>query len=611
MKKQTKVIIATLLVVLVMVGAYFAVQQTQFGGGLTVLSMSPTSFISETTNLQGVWWLVNTMTSGGQSISGTLNPQDARVLDGGYLTKNPLSITVAAVDEKINYNIVNTGDSIYKYSLYTTKSPRDCTNRAIFGAADAPSCNSGDFDDPMYSSSSLFGIQFGNYVCQRYCIHPTQTGVIGNINPDSVVHKADITVSNGAEVIKKTVTSNDRSADFDGASGTIAHVDFTSALWTGNFAPSSANLRGFYNIYNTQQWSLTSDQHVNEYKTQKQIFETFASGAKDTIDGIVIPSSENTDAKKIAYVQNWIQQKINTVNTYSSTIESDSLSISTGQTWTNRGDKNSGKVVIDNPVQIANLNLLFRVRADWLGIVINAGKPSILSTSACNFKSGDTEDVKVTVKNVGGSSGNFNVGITCPNIKQTYLASAQIFAAGETKDMTVTLDANNKGALSEACSVKVYDTNVASNSATTSFTCQVTAPAVCQVGDFSIVDNCLKGCDSVTGTVVQKFCCASGQTILRDLGNISNSNGGYYCSSSTNQTTPLVCKPYESLKTSQETVYKWYNYIGIGSPEKVPVTQCVTSGWVYFVIFLGFAGIAVIGIIWVAKNNKKGKSGKR
>ncbi len=606
MKKQTKILIAAVIIIALAISAYFTVQQTQFGGGITVLSMSPTSVISSNSNLQGIWWLINAKTNGGQSLSGTLNPTDARTIDGGYLTKNPLSITVSAVNENINYNIVNTGNPVYKYSMYVTKSPRDCENMAAFGSTNAPACNAGDSSDPTYTGGLIFG--WFNYVCQRNCIHATQVGVLGNINPDNLVHQADITLSNGQQTITKRVTSASSSADFNG----LAQVEYTNDLWTGNFAPSSANMKAFYNTYSTQQWKITSDQHVNEYVTQKQIFDDFLADLEIQVDTLVYPSG-STNAQKLAIINNFIQQKIDAVNAKEAVVESDDLSISSGQTWTNKGDLNSGKVVINTNTQIASMNLLFRVRADWLGIVIETGKPSILSTSACNFKSGDTQEIKITVKNSGSTSGSFKAGITCPNIKQTYNTVASQFAAGETKDLIVTLDANNKAALTEACQVSVFDTNLASNSAQTSFTCKVTAPAECQVGDFSVVGNCVKGCDSVSGTVVQKFCCNSGETILRDLNNITGPNGGYYCHAEGNGTVPpLSCNAWYQVQGVQVTSVKsWYNYIGLGSPTIVQTPVCQTAGWVYFAEFLIFAGVIAGGLIFYAYSTRKKSPSKR
>jgi len=61
------------------------------------------------------------------------------------------------------------------------------------------------------------------------------------------------------------------------------------------------------------------------------------------------------------------------------------------------------------------------------------------------------------------------------------------------------------------------------------------------------------------------------------------------------------CRWYQDFVSTQEKRYSWYNYIGIGEPEIVPVNKCVTSTWVYLVIAGGFLVIIIVVLLLVGR----------
>lgn len=72
----------------------------------------------------------------------------------------------------------------------------------------------------------------------------------------------------------------------------------------------------------------------------------------------------------------------------------------------------------------------------------------------------------------------------------------------------------------------------------------------------------------------------------------------------------LVCTWYETEGVVSESLYKWYNYLGIGKPTIITTPICKTPGWVYASI----AGIVVIilgGLIIVTIRPKKTKRKKK
>ncbi len=104
MKKKNRniILVSSVIIGLIILLAIFGkLPFAIYGDGLTIKSMSTNTVISQDTDLKGVWWVISAYTGGGQSISGTLTPEQTKQLTS-YQTQYPLNIKVSALNEKIN-----------------------------------------------------------------------------------------------------------------------------------------------------------------------------------------------------------------------------------------------------------------------------------------------------------------------------------------------------------------------------------------------------------------------------------------------------------------------------------------------------------------------------
>jgi len=118
----------------------------------------------------------------------------------------------------------------------------------------------------------------------------------------------------------------------------------------------------------------------------------------------------------------------------------------------------------------------------------------------------------------------------------------------------------------------------------------------CVISDIQ-TEECVETSQCGENEVCINFKCTEASTIPDQIkeGAIKDSNNGNESS----------CQFYETYVESEKVVKKWYNYIGIGKPDKVAYNRCVTQGWVYAAIGALTLIIIVILIIILNKPRKK------
>jgi hypothetical protein len=358
-----------------------------------------------------------------------------------------------------------------------------------------------------------------------------------------------------------------------------------------------------YDVFqNKNQWTLTSKQRYTDYSSQKAVFENFLSSLNQNKY-----SGSLQEQYKSALAD--LNNKLANFNSQVIGLRNDDLSISQAQVWGNRNDQNNGKITIDTLGQLTNADLVFKVRADWLGIVINFGKPSIVSKTCQTFKAGDSSKITLQVKNIGSGDGNFVPSVICNNIKQTYNINAVPISAGQTSSIQVPIDSGNfapSSTTSDTCQIRVEEYNKPSNYATSSVTCSIEAPALCVEGSVDISGNCIRKC--IEGKPVQLKCCGDGETLLRDNTKLDDEFSGYYCFTSKEENKTIEnkqCSWYEKSYEKDVKDWKWYNYLTIGliPPSTHAERGCRTADWLYLAV--GAVVIVVLGIYAINKSMPK------
>ena len=494
------------------------VLQTSFGSGLTITSISKNvPVISSDSDLSGVWFYITAVSNGGQSIVGTLTPQETSSLSG-TTTKYPLTIEANSLDEVVNYKIINTNANVYKYLVNIQHSDNGyasgCKGFAFLPYRDAPSCSyATSYEIPIYIKGSISG----QYLCTRICVTKKQIGTLGDIEKTNVVDEMDVALTVNGERIVKRISSITKNADFVSSSkGLVAQVQLTQLGWTGNFPPELAQYRALYNTESNTGWTIINRDDVTNYNNVLASVEGNLATAAGT--------NYRTDQTATSY-ENYITGEVNRLANSASLL---SATNQMSSSITNKDDVNNGKLTFSLDRQIGIGNFLIKARADWIGVVISTAKPQIVSSTCADFRAGDSGKATINVKNIGTATGTFVYYINCPTIKQSYTPSQITINAGDTKTLTIVLDANNNPSVrTDACQIIVKDYNKESNSATTNVNCNVLKPSECVESRYYNEANCIKKCISGTKNILK--CCGVGEAVTWIEVNSLDEFGGYYC----------------------------------------------------------------------------------
>lgn len=503
--------------------------QAADSSGFTVTSISTSDVITKTTEPSRVYWIINThFNGGGQYLTGTVNPQDVKALTGGrYYTRQPLQISAETAEEEVIYNVINEGVPIYKYEIQTLDGLKDCPLGVCYYYQSAPSCPSGTtWDIPM--GSSFFG-----YIKKRVCVTKMQAGVKGAYSNPTIGFNAKISVIVGSTRKEKTICSGSTpgcegsSVSFDD----LGVASWTGSLVTGEPAPNQDNFVAIKSL-DSNEWTIARRSSYDAYIP----VEGDTDGHLNEFVSLYSASDFNDDAELESAIEN-IYATVSLANQKTDLLLSEDASF-TSSPFTK--DDNTGKVVVTLERSLLSPNVVFRIRADWLGIVIPTGEPRILNINAVKVTSGEEGRVDVQVQNVGEAAGTFSAMLqdcepfiqssTSQTARKTFqpndIDTLQIFVSGGTLSEDLT----------KSCTVKVYDVNDPSIYTTSGVTLQLEKAKICAPGNMYAEGNTVKQCNS-DGTAINivETC---------DYGVITDGRGGLTCASA-----PRVQAPGENISS--------------------------------------------------------------
>lgn len=605
------------------------ISNTMFGGGLTINSVSKNvDVISSDTDLTGVWWLVNAdvggLSGGLQSVAGTLTPAETQQFTG-YQTKFPLSITATGIDETAEYRISNTGTPIYSYYYTLTFSSNGwdgttCKNYGLLTAKpnSAPACPAGynndiriDVPSGANSIPIIKSLASSYYTCVQVCYKKQQTGVLGDIQPTRITDKFDLTLSANGKTQTQTLTSDDRHKDYIINGQMLASVDYVKNGVSGNAAPLASGFKAYYDTLQNNKWALTSASRYTDYTSKLSTYEALLGSRWGANVKICTGNAECQFATPLAFINDF-KSETSKQSTVVANMRTDNLAITQDQVFGNVNDINNGQLIVglDRQINVPNINI--RARADWLGIVISIGKPSITSIDCSEFTAGTTSNITVSVKNIGTAAGNFMPSLTCGTIKQTFTSSSISLNPGEVTQISVPIDAGTSiGGISDTCNFKVVDTGKASNSDTKSVTCKIDKPALCVEGQFYNENNCIQQC--VNGAIKSLKCCDNSKVIIFTANDSNNALGGFDCSTDKPIINTLNCQDmtpkflgYQEVTTTSQTLW---SRLGLAKPKETNWCKPVNEPYI-----VGGALALILGLssFFILKSKKKikGKSTK-
>ena len=516
-KMNTKTII--IIIALLAVFAFVTPELMAIGGGgMTVNSVSvDTPIITDNTNLKSVKYIIGTtFNSGGQSLNARITPTDIQQLSG-QRSLYDFSISVDTPAETLSYPIHSTRQPVYKYKA--VRESRDGCN-GVTGAS-----------SPTYTIQSF--VHF--FTTDKICVYKVKEATIGTLETPKIRNSAKITVAStkdGGESYTKTIdTFTSPSVFFDDKYGNrVVDASWTGSLVTGNTPPSGANYVATFITHgwvNTNKWTLSPNHELRAY-------EDAVTGADAKI--FTLQNNLGTCGGSLGSLNDCMDE-INRVLVHPNDarvtlIGGTPATIGSAQTFLNRNDEGTGQVRITmDEARATNMNVVFKISADWIGIVIPSGKPDILSVNCPDFSSGDANGMcSVNIKNIGTGAGTFSASLQdCGIFTQKYAGQSQTFAQGTSGIMNVFVESGSAGQeLTSTCTFKVIDVNDPSKFDTMQASIHMTAPKDCIPGEIRAQGQLVQRCNTA-GTGYEDLASCDGNEQLTRGDDLGDGMYGYSC----------------------------------------------------------------------------------
>lgn len=452
--------------------------------GFTVSSVSTSSVVTKTTDPATVYYIINTQfNGGGQFITGTISPDTIKksFVGGKLYSKQPLKIDVNSASEQVFYEIVNEGIPVYKYKLQTLDAPKICPLGVCAITGNPPPCSSGNNWDIPLGKSIL------QFATKRYCISKEPAGIKGVYNNPVIGFNARITLAVGDVVKEKTICSGATSG-CDGSSVSFDEVGtatWSGSLVTGESAPNQDNFVAIKRL-DSNRWQIA----------RKSTFESYLpypATADSKLNSFLNLFLGYTD---VARGDKEINDAITPVNQAADILLGEDTSF-TSSPFTK--DSNTGKVTVTLQRSLTSPNVVFKIRADQLGIVIPSGQPKISGIATQKFGSGETGNVNVQVQNIGEAAGTFSAMLVgCEPFVQSTSAQTSRKTLQPNDIDTITISVSG-GSISEnlakTCQVKVYDVNDPSLEVLSGVTLELEKAKVCIPNRVFADGNIIKKCN--------------------------------------------------------------------------------------------------------------------
>ena len=465
---------ALILFILIAGAAFFATEyMAVYEPGFTVTSVTTSpNIITPSTDLNSATFLINTVfDAGGQSIVGYLSPDEIKA-ESGYETEYTLGITAQAVDEVVDYPIVNQPNlRMHQYSL-------EFIETSIFNQN--PACPV-KTDERVVKQIFVTGTLSG----MKYCVYEKDVGAIGYLDNPTTSFNTKISLNARGQTFTEELNSFDATSVIFYDNGKfLANAKWTGSLVTGNLPPSEALYVATYRTDRDNAWHIAYKSKLDGY--------TYTTSQGETALATVTQTTECLN-KDYAGCQINIERTLSSINTALETLSTgaepgigdvttkinpNSLTGSTPET------KPKLRATFDR--QFGNPQVTFLVNAAWVGIKFGVGQPEIVSVYCPDFSSGDNIGVcDVLYKNVGEAEGAFRASfIPAPSsdFRQQNIVTSTLLQPGESTNVNVYISHGTSVAESSIGTIKVSDVNDPSRYDTMEASLTMTEPKSCIPG---------------------------------------------------------------------------------------------------------------------------------
>ena len=365
--------------------------------------------------------------------------------------------------------------------------------------------------------------------------------------------------------------------------------------------------------------------NTNALAKQNEAYNTYQScvGIYDDVD----PDDRNANYKCITTYLNAIQSATQNQNTKFAPTLVTSLNFVTESLDKGRMEA----IVVPSSTIIPLIRII--VDGEFLGFTPLSGKPQIQKVNGQCFEdidteAGDTDNMqrKMVIKNIGNEDAKFYISRVCTNTKlDALLLSSVDIDKGAQQELGVTITGaqSTQGSVQEGeCTITVTDRNDNTLKDSCSFGISIDYATVeCTSDQISCSEDkkSIVKCNSLgTGSEIIESCGEGNQCGLNDDGVVACvktslidkllEGGGAGEAELTQEELDLECTWYQKKVIREGEKKSWYNYIGIGKPQRYVETSCVIDPSFTLV---GIAVIAMIFIITMLKVLKPTKRKKK
>ena len=455
-----------LILLLLIVGATFFVTEYMavYEPGFTVTSITTSpNLITPSTNLNSANFLINTVfDSGGQSIVGYLSPSEIKS-ESGYETEYTLTISAQAVDEVVDYPIVNQPNfRMYQYSLETLETNILNQNPAC------PTKTDERVVKQIFVSGALTGV--------KYCVYEKDVGAIGYLDNPTTSFNTKISLNTRGQTFTEELNSFDStSISFYDNDKFIATAKWTGNLVTGNLPPSEALYVATYRTDIDNSWHIT-------YKSKFEGYSDTLLQGESALNSMV--NTVECQNKDYAGCQANIEKVLSSINTDLNTLSTGAEpGIGDATTTVNPNSLTTGKIRATFDRQFGNPQVTFLVNAAWVGVKFGVGQPEIVSVYCPDFSSGDNIGVcDLLIKNIGEADGTFRASFipsSGSSFAQQYIVTPVLVHPGDSVNVQVYISHGTAVEETSTGTMKVIDVNDASRYDTKSVTLTMTEPKSC------------------------------------------------------------------------------------------------------------------------------------
>ncbi len=200
------------------------------------------------------------------------------------------------------------------------------------------------------------------------------------------------------------------------------------------------------------------------------------------------------------------------------------------QTTTGIGDIETGQVKLSVNKLLRFPMLILKIKADWVGVVVEVGKPKIISLTSTDFTTGSQGTLIATIQNIGDGLGSFNAYATCTagfaqsgkspdylslNPRQTntqYIYISGICSVDMTGTCTLTVEDRNNPANKDSRSVSIKCKTICECTVAGEKSCRGNDIVRCDGCRWITEQSCEYGCFSEAGVIK----CRTAERCYRD-----------------------------------------------------------------------------------------------